>query len=205
MYITELTRLSGKRSKKLMIRLDDGSRIQIYCGEADKYGLSEGAQITDDKWEQLMKEVFIPRARSRAMHLLERQDRTRHNLIQKLQEGGYPQRAIDEAVAYVESYHYIDDMRYASSYVRYHQYGKSRRRITMDLRSKGVSQEIIEEALDREFVTSEVDMIRSIIRKRGYDPAQKDMKQKQKLYRFLLGRGFSYEDIDSAMSKNTGH
>ena len=150
-----------------------------------------------------MQEVFIPRARSRAMHLLEKQDRTRFGLKKKLREGGYPELAIESAIAYVESYHYIDDVRYAASYVRYHQYGKSRRRIEMDLRAKGVSDEDIDRAIETEFTISEEDMIRQTMEKRHYDHSSADLKERQRMYRFLMGRGFAYEDIDRVIRSTT--
>ena len=199
MYIALAEPLSGKRSKKIRFSLDDGSNIVLYKREAKRFGLEEGDEISEELWGRLMDEVFIPRARSRAMHLLEKQDRTVAGLRRKLCEAGYPERAIDAAIAYVESYHYLDDGRYAASYVRYHQYGKSRRRIRMDLRSKGISDELIDRAIETEFTNSEEDMIRAAVAKRGYDAASADLREKQKLYRFLLGRGFSYESIDRAI------
>ena len=197
MYITGVYPLSGKRSKKVRVTIDDGGCFVLYKREAQRYGLSPDTEITDDTWERLLQEVFVPRARYRAMHLLEKQDRTREGLRKKLREGGYPDEAIAQAVAYVESYHYIDDSRYAASYVRYHQQGKSRRRIEQDLRAKGVSDEDIERAIETEFTVSETDMIKKAMDRRHFDPAHADIKERQRIYRFLLGRGFSYDDINS--------
>ena len=196
MYITEICELFGKRAKKVRIRMDDGSAIIMYRREAERYGLSDDSEISTDLWEQLLNEVFIPRARSRAMHLLEKQDRTRRGLYRKLSESGYPDEAIDQAISYVESYHYIDDDRYAASYVRYHQYGKSRRRISMDLKSKGVDDEVIRRAIEQEYTASEEEMIRDILLKKHFDISSGDVKKRRQMYRFLIGRGFAYEDID---------
>ena len=196
MYIRQVVPLSGKRSKKVRIELDGSSSFTLYKREAARYGLEADTCLAEDTWQALLKEVFIPRARSRAMHLLERQDRTEANLRKKLREGGYPQEAIDEAVSYVAGYHYIDDERYAESYVRYHQSGKSRRKILMDLKQRGVSDEVIRRAIESEYTASEEDMIRAAIKKRHFDPGSSDPKERQRMYRFLLGRGFSYEDID---------
>ena len=41
--------------------------------------------------------------------------------------------AVEQAIAYVKSYHYIDDLRYACSYVRYQKEKKSNRRLQQDL------------------------------------------------------------------------
>ena len=200
MYIREALPLSGKRSKKVRLITDEGTSFILYKREASRYGLDADMEISQDQWEHLMQEVSIPRARSRAMHLLERQDRTVSNLRQKLRDSGYPEEAIASAVEYVESYHYVDDDRYARSYVRYHQSGKSRRRIRMDLLKKGIADEVVQEALDAEYTVSEEDMIRTAIQKRHLDPSTSDLRERQRIYRFLLGRGFSYEDISRVIS-----
>ena len=142
---------------------------------------------------------MIPRAKRRAMHLLEKQDRTRKNLMDKLRESDYPQEAIEAAVAYVESYHYIDDERYARSYVHFHQEGKSKRRIQQDLMQKGVDRDTIALVLEEEYETSEADMIRDLLRKKHYDPESADASERAKMYRFLLGRGFSSNDISRVL------
>ena len=200
MYIREALPLSGKRSKKVRLITDEGTSFILYKREASRYGLDADMEISQDQWEHLMQEGFIPRARSRAVHLLERQDRTVSNLRQKLRDSGYPEEAIASAVEYVESYHYVDDDRYARSYVRYHQSGKSRRRIRMDLLKKGIADEVVQEALDAEYTVSEEDMIRTAIQKRHLDPSTSDLRERQRIYRFLLGRGFSYEDISRVIS-----
>ena len=200
MFIKEVTPLSGKRSKKVRVFMDDGSSVMLFKREASRYGLEADTEITEEVWAEILREVFIPRARSRAMHLLERQDRTVSNLRQKLRDSGYPEEAIASAVEYVESYHYVDDDRYARSYVRYHQSGKSRRRIRMDLLKKGIADEVVQEALDAEYTVSEEDMIRTAIQKRHLDPSTSDLRERQRIYRFLLGRGFSYEDISRVIS-----
>ena len=199
MFIKEVTPLSGKRSKKVRVFMDDGSSVILFKREASRYGLEADTEITEEVWAEILREVFIPRARSRAMHLLERQDRTRQGLYKKLCESGYPTEAVEDAIAYVESYHYIDDDRYARSYVRYHQDGRSKRRIMMDLRQRGIADPVIQEALDEEYIASEEGMIMEAVKKRRFDPATSDIRERQRIYRFLLGRGFSYEDIQHAI------
>ena len=173
----------------------------LYNKEVYRLGLKEGEELSQNTYEEILSEILIPRAKRRAMHLLEKQDRTRQNLIQKLKESGYPPPAIEEAVAYVESYHYIDDDRYARNYVRYHQEGKSRRKIYETLLQKGVSKDVILAALDEEYFASEENMILELLQKKKYDVDTADLKEKAKMYRFLLGRGFRSNDIDRILSK----
>ena len=55
-------------------------------------------------------------------------DRTEHQLRVKLKEQDFNEQEIDEAVRYVESYHYIDDARYAANYIELKAEYKSRGR-----------------------------------------------------------------------------
>ena len=59
---------------------EDGSEITLYKGEIRKLGLTEGAVISEEVYDTILKEVLGTRATKRAMHLLERQDRTERQL-----------------------------------------------------------------------------------------------------------------------------
>ena len=201
MLVLSVKDLPGKRSHKVKVRFEGGVDLCLYKKECSRFGIEEGIDFLEEDYERLLSEVLIPRAKRRAMHLLEKQDRTRANLSQKLFESGYPYEAIEEALSYVESYHYIDDSRYAKNYVRYHQDRKSKKKIYEDLLKKGISKELILAAIEEEYFASEEEMILTLLDKRHYDLKTADFKEKSKMYRFLLGRGFRADDIDRILSK----
>lgn len=49
------------------------------------------------------------RARKKAMRLLEHMDRTEKGLTDKLRQAEFSQEAVEDAIAYVKSYGYIND------------------------------------------------------------------------------------------------
>ena len=57
------------------------------------------------KFEFDSEEEMIKGAKKRALKILERKDRTKKELIDKLTEDGFPSSVIDIAIKYVESYH----------------------------------------------------------------------------------------------------
>ena len=150
-------------------------------------------------YEKILKEIVGMRAKKRAMHLLERMDRTESQLSEKLRQNGYPDICIEEAIAYVKSYHYIDDTRYAENYVRFHQQKKSRQRLKMDLYAKGIDKAIIEDVLEKTFSSDEQEKIRRLLEKRHFDYGRSDRKEQQKTYQFLMRRGFRSSDILQVM------
>jgi len=181
--------------KKLQICLDNGDTFILYKGEANKLSLFENEVFDDVKYQQIMNDILGKRATKRAMHLLERQERTEKQLRDKLQQNDYPKQCIEQAIAYVKSYHYVDDYRYASVYIRYHQEKESRQKLTQKLMMRGISREIIEQAMAEEFLADECAQIEELLRKRGFDPESADDTIRRKTIQFLIRKGFKTRDI----------
>lgn len=195
-YVTEY---QTKEKGKVQIHLDNGDRFQAYHSELGQFHLEEGTGITEEDYHKLVYEVIAKRAKKRAMHLLEQMDRTEHQLREKLKQGGYPVASIDIAISYVSSYHYLDDVRYAAAFVRYRQERMSRRQLKQKLLERGISKEIVDQALEAEYEASERQQIIKLLDKRNYHQGQADDREFRRTYQYLLRRGFSGSDILSAM------
>lgn len=185
--------------KKLKICLDNGDSFILYKGEAAKLSLFEKEVFDDAKYRQIMTDILGKRATKRAMHLLEQQERTEKQLRDKLAQGGYPEQCINQAIDYVKSYHYVDDYRYAIVYIRYHQEKESRQKLTQKLMMRGISRELIQQALEEEFVADECAQIKELLRKRRYDPDNADEATRRKTAQFLMRKGFKSRDIFRVM------
>lgn len=181
--------------KKVKICLDNSDSFILYKGEAMKLSLFENEVFDEVKYQQIINDILGKRATKRAMHLLERQERTEKQLRDKLQQNGYPLQCIEQAIAYVKLYRYIDDYRYASTYIRYHQEKESRHKLTQKLMMRGISKELIEVALEEEFVTDEGMQIKELLRKRRFDPETADEATRRKTAQFLMRKGFKTSDI----------
>ncbi len=191
-----ITQISEVDKKRMMIHTEEGVSFVLYKGEVRRFDLKEGQELASEVYEEIRTDILIKRVRKRAMFLLEKMDRTESQLRNKLRQGFYGEDLIDDAVAYVKKYHYIDDNRYAQTYVRYQKERKSKRQIKMDLMQKGVEREIIEQAIEIEYGTeSEQELIMKWVEKRKYKIGNSDVKEKQKMYQFLMRKGFRSEDI----------
>lgn len=185
--------------KKVMVCLDNGESFVLYKGEAAKLSLFENEVLEKDKYQQIMKEILGKRATKRAMHLLEQQERTEKQLRDKLVQGGYPEACVEQAIAYVKSYHYVDDYRYATVYIRYHQEKESRQKLTQKLMMRGINKDIIMQALEEEFVADECEQIKDLLRKRRYNPENADEGTRRKTAQFLMRKGFKSRDVFRVM------
>ena len=191
-----ITGIEEVDKKRVRIYLEGGTSMVLYKGEVRRYSLKEGEELSEGIYEEIRSEILKKRACKRAMFLLERMDRTEAQLREKLRQNFYDEEMIEEAVSYVRKYHYLDDQRYAANYVRYHRERKSRRQIEMELRQKGIDRKKIERALEEEYpVEDDRKLIKTWIQKKHYSPENSDIKEKQRMYQFLLRKGFSSNDI----------
>ena len=203
MVVTEIQELSKSRSK---IVLDQEFAFVLYKGELRQYSIKLGQEFSEEAYREIMTEVLPKRAKLRAMNLLKSRTYTTAQLRIKLQQGGYPETVIGEALEYVASFHYTDDLRYAVDFITDNEHRKSRFRIEQDLRGKGIPAEVIEQAWQKWQAnggTQDEDaMIEALLRKKNYDPERTDIKEQQKVYAFLMRKGFSGEKISRAMRKD---
>ena len=145
MVITQIDGASGARCR---IYIDGQFAFVLYKGELRKFHLQEGQELPPDSYREITEELLPRRAKLRCMNLLQSKDYTRKQLEDKLAQGEYPQECIEEAIAYVESYGYLDDLRYAKDYIEYHISSRSRNRIEQDLLRKGIDRTLIAAAFD---------------------------------------------------------
>ena len=200
MKITAIEELSKARSR---VWIDGEFAFVLYKGELRLYRIREGEEISEETLKTIRQEVLPKRAKLRAMNLLKSREYTTKQLHDKLKQGGYPEDMITLALDYVASYHYTDDLRYAVSYMQSHETDKSRRRIEQDLMRKGLGKETLEKAWQtweaRGGEQDEQQMISELLEKRGYCPREADLREKQRLYGFLMRRGFSGEQVRKAL------
>lgn len=192
MIITEIIPID---KGKVKISFDEKEALVLYKGEIQKFGLKEQMAVSEELYHGLFYDIVGKRAIKRAMHLLEKMDRTERQLRKKLLEGGYPEELVDQAVTYVKSYHYIDDERYARTFVRLNQDRRSAGRMKMDLLAKGISSDMIETALAQENETQPETLIQKWMEKKKFDPCTATRQETAKMYQFLLRKGFSSSEI----------
>lgn len=199
MQIVSIESLPASKKRK-RITLDTRESFILYAGEVRKIPeLTPGGFLSEETWEQIRTSILMPRAKKRCLHLLEKQDRTRADLREKLTSGGYPADIAEQAIDYAASYGYVDDRRYAANYIYFHQEKKSLRRLREDLMRKGIDRDVIDECLEEASLTSDDQKIRELLEKKHYDQEQSDQKEKARMTRFLLGRGFPYDKVREAL------
>ena len=180
------------------------SRVSIFIDGEFVCGLDEvavasarlkvGDGITADELKAVMEKSELNSAFERAVGYLSKAPRAKKEIYRYLADKGYDKSIIDKTIDKLTAYHYIDDYLYAQSYVK----SKSKKygsfRLSAELRQKGIEQAVIDELL----AEGGEDNILEIAQK--YLKSHKSA-DRQKLKRFLAGRGFSWDSINAAAAQ----
>jgi regulatory protein len=152
--------------------------------------------MPEQLYDEILDSVLKLRARKRAMKLLERADRTEKDMYDRLEKDGYPSICVEDAIAYVKRFGYLDDDRYIENFIRSKSGTKSRKEIEFLLFRKGLSKERTSEIFDRlDCEVGDRAAIESLMRKKRFDPVTADEEKRRKMVQYLMRKGFRYEDI----------
>lgn len=90
-----------------------------------------------------------------ALDYLSRRAYTRRELEKRLATKGMAQAEIEQTIARVLDWGYLDDRRYASAYCAAHRERYSRRRVAEELRMRGVDEDIINGVMQESYPAEE--------------------------------------------------
>ena len=151
--------------------VDSGVKIGRVISEAELLELKKASELGKIYQRALEWVLIRPRSRKELRdYLFRKQTDFADVVVTRLTERGY-----------------VDDRKFAEHYVenRFVKKGISRKRLTMELKQKGVSSQLIEEVLEKS-ERDDADEIRKMIAKKWgrYD--------EDKLIQYLCRQGFSY-------------
>lgn len=151
---------------------------------------------TSESDEQRDPRVREEQARNLCLRLLTARARTRAELAAQLAKRGYPDDIGERVLDRLADVGLIDDQDFADQWVqsRHRNAGKGRRALAAELRTKGVDDEVIAEALadvdaDAERVRAE-QLVSDKLRRERLGDAADDVKVTRRLVGMLARRGY---------------
>lgn len=203
MIVTDIVEIS---KTKVKVCIDEDTSFALYKSELRKFSVIKGSELSRDRYDRIMNEVLLKRAKLRCMNLLKGRDYTAYQLAGKLRQGLYPEEIIEAAIAYVGSYGYVDDFRYAVSYINSASHSKSRKQMECGLMRKGIAKETIrracEQCLEEDCIAEEEVLIRKLLEKKHFDRRTASYEECRKMVGFLYRRGFVLDQIYKAVGQN---
>ena len=130
--------------------------------------------------------------------LCARGEHCQHDMLEKMSRWGIDEAIQASVMAYLTDHHYVDDERYARAYVndkiKYNHWG--RRKVEQGLWQKHIDPSLQQRVLDDIDDNLYVEILRPLLQqKRRTTRADSDYELNQKLMKFALSRGFTYDII----------
>ena len=199
----QITDIKSVSKTKFKVYLDGQFAFTLYKGELFRYRIQEDGELSEEVYQEIREKIVLKRAKLRAMHLLNDMDRTESQLRTKLLNGDYPADIVDEAIAYVKSFGYINDESYIRRFIESKRNSKSKKELYALLMKKGVDMERVREILSEYYSAEDsLNAIRDLLRKKRYDPKSATDQEMRKIYGYLARKGFGYEDIRQVIQIN---
>lgn len=197
-----------KNKNRVNVMVDGKYRFSLDIFQVGDLGIRVGKEYTDEELTELETESQFGKVYARALEYclmrphsakevrdyLYRKTRDTRTKTGEVKKGVSPEitaRAFDRLV----EKGYVNDENFARYWIenRNQTKGASRRKLTAELRAKGVAQEIIERHL-RETARSDEDELQKVIaKKRARYPDE------QKFMQYLMRQGFRYDDVKQAL------
>ncbi len=149
------------------------------------------------------EDLLHEKAKQRAFRLLAVRARSEQELRAKLKERGYDEAVVGDVAARLRELKYLDDESFAREWARNLAVNRllGNRRIEASLREKGIPRELTGRVIAevREELSEEKALRMLIGKKRGKSAVKPDEKEKRRLARSLVGKGFPTELVFSML------
>jgi len=150
-----------------------------------------------------LEEKALTKARNAAYRLLTYRPRSRAEIEAKLVDKGFNDEIIGAVVADLERFGYVNDLQFAHDWTRsrIRLRGFGRRRIGLELKNKGIGQEMIREVFAEVFSEeTESETAKLVVEKRLNTMKALDREtRRRRLAGFLERKGFSFDIIRNVL------
>lgn len=189
----------GKRNKeRVNIYIDNEYAFSISAELVYKENIKVKDEINVERLKKLADEDNYIKCKNSALKIIERTYKSEKELRDKLVLKGYDDHIIKQTINFLREYNLLNDTNYAKMYVKDRSRNQGKNKIKYKLIQKGIDENIIEEELNK----IDKDEIKKVV----YEMALKkyrvlskrendNYKLTQKLYRFLMGKGYDYDLI----------
>jgi regulatory protein len=191
----------------LRVQKKNNNRVNVYLDSAFAFGLSRivaawlevGQEITEEKIKQLIADDAEEVAFQRAIKFISYRPRATNEVRKYLEKHDTPIDSIEHSIQRLIKNGLLDDARFANLWVenRTAFRPRGRRALEFELRQHGIDTTIIQQSLAS--IDEEELAIKAAEKKFHKYQSQNFQKFREKMYRYLVQRGFCYEAINIAI------
>ena len=183
---------------RVTVTLCGGEEIKTTLNVVTDLRLYAGRELDGEELKELRAASRSALARNRAMELLSRRPMSEKELIDKLIRKGEDEETAADCARWLRENGFLDDESYAAAVARHYAakgYGPGR--VRAELSRRGVDRELWDDTL--EAIPENTDKLDRFIAARLTDPEDRD--QVRKVSAALYRRGYSWEEIRSALRR----
>lgn len=196
-----------KRNKdRANIYIDNDYAFSLSNELVYKESLKVNEKIDIEKIKVIAKEDNYLKCKTTAIRIVEKTFKSEKELRDKLILKGYDDEAINKTMNILKEYNFVSDNNYVKMYVKDKSRLHGKKKIKYDLAKKGISDKIIEEEISNIDREDERDTAYNLAIKKYSTIAKREddkFKLSQKLYRFLLSKGYDYDTVSYVVKKIT--
>jgi regulatory protein len=159
-----------------------------------KYDLKEGDEITDEDIETILIEEEKQKIKQRAFRLLNFRDRSTRELKNRLLKIGFDPLLVDTVIEDFLGDNTLDDERFAKAFINDYTAVHTRGNVFIirELKKRGIPLDTIMEMLE---TRDEKSLVKDFISKKLSHLNKHEPRERQKIVRRLMSRGFTPEII----------
>lgn len=202
MAIITKVEVQKNNKQKVNLYLDNEYYNRVYLDTCVKYGLKVGLDVDESKLEEIILESEINIAFNMAINYVGSALKTRKQITDYLKKKEFADCVTKAVVDKLVDYKYIDDEQYVASYVNFYSGKYGITKLKNNLKAKGVSDKIIQNYFEdnaEDLNEKMEDLCTVLARKKAQNLDMQDYKNIQKISRFLLSRGFDFDEINHSI------
>jgi len=194
-------RVERGRRKRVKIALDGKSAFSVEAEVAAKEGLQIGQLLSEDQIEALARSDHYHRCLNAAVHYLSYRPRSESELKERLRQRGFADDTQEAVRTRLKELGLVDDMAFAQFWKdnRESFSPRSRRLTKLELRQKGVANDIIDQVVDA--IDDDDSAYRAALSKARSLPRSDYQRFRRRLGEYLKRRGFSYGVINHTVER----
>lgn len=158
--------------------------------------ISKDEDLDFDLYKKILSEDDFNRCKNEALRQISYRAKTSYDLIYKLKKKNYSPESIDRVIDFLNEYKLIDDENYVKTYIndKSNISNWSKGKIRYKLKTKFIDDKLIDKYLNQISYDEEYGKAYNFALRK-----KESTDDKNKLYRFLASKGFSYDIIKNVL------
>ena len=195
----------------LKVQQRNPQRVNVFIEGEFAFGLERitaawlkvGQELSDQKITELKDQDNQEVAYRKALRFLEHRPRAENEIRRNLGKKGISEEVINQVIERLVRNGLINDEQFAEMWIenRNEFRPRSRKALAIEMRQRGISREVIDQALSGHDINEEELAYQAAVKQsRKYNNLER-MEFRRKLFGFLARRGFGYEIIAPVIEK----